>query len=1230
TPSSCATITAEQPGHQLTVLADLAFRCLNISGDGLVELAGTLSSAPTSLNLNAINDQPTGTYPVAADGTNFTAYVDNDGVYSWLLIGRGREGWEFDNDGQGAIADLGQGLGTTNAFAPAAYRASIINDLLSQAGMTPRDLEIRIKRAMDPAGTLYQEARWRLPSRTTWSWIFENSFPAQHRILSGNTSPYMNNNSNTRDTPAVDNGIERIFTWPWTGHGFMKGFSYGAAITNGTNNLTSFLWESADEDHSLPYTEVYIRGDQSEGLHKNGSGTLVLLGTNTYDLATYVNDGVLELRTEGALGDPAVATIIKDGATLGFGAGISQTSIENIEIRYDGDGGSIVNLSGDNAHAGPVTVAGALTAAVSDFYGGDPGEGLDLDGDFLYAVNARGPGGLPVRDAVFSDEASEPNVMISAQNEVLNWQNPQLGDSPDDDNLEVVMQSIRWHPAPRSLTAQIKGLTLGAPYKLQLLFYEPNIAGRGFDAHLDQMVAATRFADDFTTGVGGPGRVLTLEFVATDTTHTVILNGNGAPFNDHNPILQALTLEQNIPETGFPGHARIAANAGSLTLTGPVALGKSSVQLGGAGAVFISSGLTGAQESGLHKVDSGTATLSGDNTGLLGNITVDGGTLIAASNTALGNGQETRVNAGGTLGLEGGIQVANQRLVLIGANALENLADTNTVAASSSISGTLADIGIRASTGTLIIDAPIELGYHALLVDGNADAVINGPIDGATPGALISFEQTVINANPLAYYTFDNLVDTNTLANDGSLTNSAEILGAASIAPALHGNGLAMVDGSNSLVEVNFPDTLIANAIKLPVNGNYSLGGWFNGLHDISEYRTFSRATSGDHHALIETGTHRLGMFQGGFQYSGYNVDGTAGPAIDARSGWHFFVVVGHEDNTTDYYIDNTYVGTVPRTSRSDVWRIGAWPGQTFANLIDDFFVFDRSLSDAEIDQLWRAQDGLTTSNRVVKSGAGTLTLAGDNHYRDGTRILGGTLSVDNLSGSGTGTSNVVVEAGATLAGDGSIVGAVEILAGATLAPGGIPGELAIAGGVQFTDVGTVFAVDLLGPGLSPLEFDRIISGGILSLNGTLALTRDPGYTPNNSQSLVIATANSLSGTFAGIIEGATVLDNLNTEYIISYQGSAVTLTPVDPPAEGFDVSTLSYAPGPGTNQSSVTLAWASSSGTTYRIESAPHPEGPWTPLTTGITGQAGMTLHTEVLNNVAGVKRLYLRVGAE
>ena len=51
----------------------------------------------------------------------------------------------------------------------------------------------------------------------------------------------------------------RIFAWAWSGHNNVRGFSYGSDANTGSQDSNDFLWEYGDENHAIPYTEVYIR-----------------------------------------------------------------------------------------------------------------------------------------------------------------------------------------------------------------------------------------------------------------------------------------------------------------------------------------------------------------------------------------------------------------------------------------------------------------------------------------------------------------------------------------------------------------------------------------------------------------------------------------------------------------------------------------------------------------------------------------------------------------------------------------------------------------------------------------------------------------------------------------------------------------------------------------------------------------------------------------------------------
>jgi|GEM_PF-880198 len=223
--------------------------------------------------LHTLSILPTGNYVFLAGDDAFEGYVhqeERDGEKtSWLLVGSGRDGWEFDNDGQGSVSDVITGLGTPGAFSPAMYSDDLINALLDASGVDLTKVEIRISRAANPEGTAYSEVRWRPIDQATWRGNFDDpAYDVEHEVVDGaglpDMDPGVRTDGNTRDIVLGGNGGSRVFTFPWGtpeggGHRAVQGFSYGQLVTDGANNDTSFLWEYGNENHALPYTELYIR-----------------------------------------------------------------------------------------------------------------------------------------------------------------------------------------------------------------------------------------------------------------------------------------------------------------------------------------------------------------------------------------------------------------------------------------------------------------------------------------------------------------------------------------------------------------------------------------------------------------------------------------------------------------------------------------------------------------------------------------------------------------------------------------------------------------------------------------------------------------------------------------------------------------------------------------------------------------------------------------------------------
>jgi autotransporter-associated beta strand protein len=128
---------------------------------------------------------------------------------------------------------------------------------------------------------------------------------------------------------------------------------------------------------------------------------------------------------------------------------------------------------------------------------------------------------------------------------------------------------------------------------------------------------------------------------------------------------------------------------------------------------------------------------------------------------------------------------------------------------------------------------------------------------------------------------------------------------------------------------------------------------------------------------------------------------------------------------------------------------------------------------------------GLGTA--LIFNGPGSLTLTASNTYSANTIVNGGTLIVNNATGSGTGLGDLQIASGAGLAGSGSISGLVSIADGATLAPGNSPGTLSIGDGLVLGDGSTMnFELGTVS--------DSVNVTGDLTFGGTLNITNLSGF----------------------------------------------------------------------------------------------------------------------------------------
>jgi fibronectin-binding autotransporter adhesin len=156
----------------------------------------------------------------------------------------------------------------------------------------------------------------------------------------------------------------------------------------------------------------------------------------------------------------------------------------------------------------------------------------------------------------------------------------------------------------------------------------------------------------------------------------------------------------------------------------------------------------------------------------------------------------------------------------------------------------------------------------------------------------------------------------------------------------------------------------------------------------------------------------------------------------------------------------------------------------------------------------------ITFDGDITKAGAGTLILNGANTYAGGTAVNEGTLTVNNTTGSATGTGALSVASGATLNGSG-------IIGGATTVSGFLnPGELTFNNSLLLNSTATL---NIQITGITAGQFDRVVGAdsNTFTFGGTLALD-NTGYAAFFGDSIAIF---DNWGGFAGSFDTITGTD---------------------------------------------------------------------------------------------------------
>jgi hypothetical protein len=219
-------------------------------------------------------------------------------------------------------------------------------------------------------------------------------------------------------------------------------------------------------------------------------------------------------------------------------------------------------LAAPAAHAAPI---------VGTFTGSAAGQGLDLEGDFDYALTMnQSAHGLAVGDARFTTATATAGVSLDYGTMNQNWYNATYTGSAADLALGQVMNTVIWSFANGGLSMGLTmgGLTIGNSYKVQLLFGE-GCCSRGFDIWQDGQQLVDDFSPSALAGIGNGSRSAFLSNTFTATSTSVVFEfGGSAPYGDNNPLLNALTLESLDAVAQVPEPASLGMLAAGLGLIG--------------------------------------------------------------------------------------------------------------------------------------------------------------------------------------------------------------------------------------------------------------------------------------------------------------------------------------------------------------------------------------------------------------------------------------------------------------------------------------------------------------------------------------------------------------------------------------------------------------------------------------------------------------------------------------
>lgn len=887
------------------------------------------------------------------------------------------------------------------------------------------------------------------------------------------------------------------------------------------------------------------------------NGTMTLAAANTYTGATYVDQGTLNLRGSIA-GDlyisNAVAATLSGEGSVGGSVILGDTGV-NANLIFD------PMTAGALSSTGPLVVAEPATVVSVSF------SQIPANGGTFTLLNHGGTTAAPAnfaftgtgyRPHTFDTTTSSTAVTLTVPSENLTW----LGTSPVWD----VDSTPNWKSAsvnPEKFyhldavtfddTAPEKNPTLAVTVNPSSVNFINNtaytlsgagaIGGSGTLNKSGSGTTTLSTANTFTGNVNVSDGKLVLGnagALGASTLGAKLVTVNGAgqiDLNNFNNATPTRTYTLRIAGDGDGNGAIIneagtgvASNAGllNLELLGSAAIGGSQRYDLGFAAGAGSGAITGNGHT-LTKVGSNQVHLRGPATNF--SVVVNQGILgVENSADALGGASgSATVNNGAVLGVWGALSIPTPVTLNTGS--------------------TLRALGGAAATWS----GPITLGGDAT-IEGAAANVMNlsGSL-GETGGAhTLQIRNTTTTGGT---YTF-TLSNTSTRTGPTTLTGSLfrvendTALGSGPVT--IQSNGTATV-----LTRLDLAGVTVANNINLASNAQTgffgpvtAVGGVTSTASGIMNVTTNVGngghfASSGAGSVLRLTGTLNTTGPVPNLRQGTIEMGTTGGNLTQLNQGEGILRLVADNGIQSTVRLNlavsnpgtldlNSYSQSLAELRRHTTHAATVTNGGTGPSVLTINGAVDHAFSGTIND----GAGGIS----LVKSGTSIWTLSGANTYTGTTTVNGGTLLINANHAAATG--EVTVNNSGTLGGTSTVGGNLTVKSGGALAPGDGIGTLT-TNGLSTLEPGGILAAQINS---SAPSADQWFANGAVNISGAVLSLSDVAGSPapittGTKFTLIDYGPNSLTGTFNGLAEGATVSAGINN-FTISYtDGNKVTLT---------------------------------------------------------------------------------------